>query len=190
MSASVRNVSRDYPQRHERLRGSIQRHHDKSLTPRQALAAAPPPNCLTRLFSCHLTCYHLKCLVAFVFVTCYLTKKWASCKYLSIHSPRWQCFSFTFSTVLLGKTTPSLPMGFPYTSFGSSRKKSSALERLLPHHPVCPIASLEELSVVQIENVSVHPEYATYGMHTILAWEYSSSGFLFSGFVHPSKYSP
>lgn len=96
MSASVRNVSLDYPQRHERLRGSIQRHHDKSLTPRQALAAAPPPNCPTRLFSCHLTCYHLKCLVAFVFVTCYLTKKWASCKYLSIHSPRRQCFSFTF----------------------------------------------------------------------------------------------
>lgn len=58
-------------------------------------------------------------------------------------------------------------MGFSYTSFGSSRKKSSALERLLPHHPVCPIASLEELSVVHIENVSVHPEYATYGMHSI-----------------------
>lgn len=191
MSASVRNVSLDYPRRYERLRGSIQRYHDKSLTPRQALAAAPPPNCPTRLFPCHLTCYHLKCLVAFVFVTCYLTKKWVSCKYLSIHSPRWQCFSFTFYGAPR-KDYAFLTYGVPTprSVAQASRKKSSALQRLLPNHPVCPIASLEELSVVQIENVSVHPEYATYGMHTILAWEYSSSGFHFSGFVHPSKYSP
>lgn len=122
MSASVRNVSLDYPRRYERLRGSIQRYHDKSLTPRQALAAAPPPNCPTRLFPCHLTCYHLKCLVAFVFVTCYLTKKWVSCKYLSIHSPRWQCFSFTFYGAPR-KDYAFLTYGVSYTSFGSSSLK-------------------------------------------------------------------